>query len=66
MILKVMTDNIDEPFPSAIAKSNTFSFNSNVRVYQLGMNISNPVDGEILICKYKAYNPHHNYIILIM
>ena len=38
-------------FPSVIAKSNTFSFNSNVRGYYMCMNIWNPVDGEILVCK---------------
>ena len=49
MIFKEMTDNVDEPFPSVIAKSNTFSFNSNVRDYYMSMNIWDPV--EILVCK---------------
>ena len=48
MIFKEMTNNVDEPFPSVIAKSNTFSFNSNVRVYYMSMIIWDP-DEEILV-----------------
>ena len=50
MILKQMTDNIDEPLLIVIDEAICFSFDSYARGYQAYMNIWNPVDGEILVC----------------
>ena len=45
MILKQMTDNIDEPLLIVIDEAICFSFDSYARGYHAYMNIWNPVDG---------------------
>ena len=53
MIFKQMTDNIDEPLPIVIDKTNSFLFSSYARGYQAYMKIWNPVDGEVLVVRKK-------------
>ena len=66
MIFKQMTDNINEPFPIAIDKANSFSFHSYARGYHAYMKIWNPVDGAVLVCTGETDNPHDNYAISII
>ena len=61
-----MTDNTDEPFSIVIDKSNYFSFSSYTRSDHVYMNIWNPVDGEILLCKRETKNSHDNNTVSIM
>ena len=61
-----MTDNVDEPLPIAIAKANSFSFNSYARGYHAYMKIWNPVDGAVLVCTRETDNPHNNYAFSII
>ena len=72
MIFKQITDNIDKPFPIVIGKSFSFSFNLYARGYHAYINISNPVDGEILLCtreiddfydKYTVFIMRHSYVV---
>ena len=66
MILKQMTDNIDEPLLIAIDEAICFSFDSYARGYHAYMNIWNPVDGEILVCTRETDNFHDTYAVSIM
>ena len=66
IILKQMTDNIDEHLPIVIDEANCFSFNSYTRGYHAYMNIWNPVDGEILVCMRETNNSHDTYAVSIM
>ena len=61
-----MTDNIDEPLPIVIDKSNSFSFNSYSRGYHAYMKIWNPVDGVVLVCTRETDNPRDNYTVSII
>ena len=61
-----MTDNIDEPLPIVIDKSNSFSFNSYVRGCHAYMKICNPVDGAVLVCTRETDNFHDNYAVSII
>ena len=60
MIFKQITDNIDEPLPIVIDKTNYFSFNSYARGHHAYIKILNPVDGEVLACTRENDNPHDN------
>ena len=61
-----MTDNIDEPLPIVIDKSNSFSFNSYVRGCHAYMKMWNPVDGAVLVCTRETDNLHDNYAVSII
>ena len=61
-----MTDNIDEPLPIVINKTNSFSSNSYARGYHAYMKIWNPVDGKVLVCTQETNNPHDNYAVLVI
>ena len=61
-----MTDNIDEPLPTAIDKANFFSFNSYARGYHACMKIWKPVDGAVLVCIQETDNPHDDYPVSII
>ena len=61
-----MTDNIDEPLPIVIHKTNSFSCNSYARGYHAQMKIWNPVAGAVLVCKQETDNPHDNYAVSII
>ena len=66
MILKQMTDNIDEPLLIVTDELICFSFDSYARGYHAYMNIWNPVDGEILVCTRETDNSHDTYAVSIM
>ena len=64
--LLVFIDFIDEPWPIAIIKSNSFLFNSYLRGGHTYIKIWNPVDGALLVCTRETDNPHDNYAVSII